>query len=213
MAFGDARRGFAFSDSIDGRFVILRTDDGGTTWTRVPSAGLPPALAGEGAYAASGSNIVVRGSHVWIGTTASRVLRSDDGGRAWTVSQTPLPTGLSAGIFSVAFSDDSNGIVVGGDYKMEAEASNNAAVTRDGGRTWTMVNGLSGYRSAVAYVSGLKGAIVAVGPTGSDLSLDGGKTWKSISGPGFHALAFAATSPVGWGVGEKGAVARIAVDR
>ena len=38
---------------------------------------LPPALPGEGAYAASGTNVAVFGhDHVWIGTTAARVLRS-----------------------------------------------------------------------------------------------------------------------------------------
>src|SRR4029453_14275544 len=56
MAFWDADRGIAFSDSIDGRLVILRTDTGGRVWTRVPTEGLPPALDNEGAFAASGTN-------------------------------------------------------------------------------------------------------------------------------------------------------------
>ena len=42
MAFWDADRGIAFSDSVDGRLVILRTDNGGRVWTRVPAEGLPP---------------------------------------------------------------------------------------------------------------------------------------------------------------------------
>ncbi|HEX6314202.1 MAG TPA: hypothetical protein VFZ73_05055 [Gemmatimonadaceae bacterium] len=208
MAFRDASRGFAFSDSVDGAFVILRTDDGGTRWTRIPAASLPPALAGEGAYAASGSNIAVRGDRVWIGTTASRVLRSGDGGRTWEVSQTPLATGPSAGIFSVAFSDDSSGVVVGGDYKKETEAADSAAVTADGGRTWTLVSGLSGFRSAVAHVPGSARTFIAVGPSGSDLSTDGGRTWNALPGPGFHAISFAPGSPIGWAVGERGSIAR-----
>jgi photosystem II stability/assembly factor-like uncharacterized protein len=208
MAFRDVSRGFAFSDSVDGAFVILRTDDGGVRWTRMPAASLPPALVGEGAYAASGSNIAVRGDHAWIGTTASRVLRSGDGGRTWEASQTPVATGPSAGIFSVAFSDDSNGIVVGGDYRKETEAADNAAVTTDGGRTWTLVRGVSGFRSAVAYVPGSARTLVAVGPSGSDLSTDGGRTWSARPGPGFHALGFAPGSPIGWAVGERGAIAR-----
>ena len=40
MAFWDADRGIAVSDSVDGQFVILTTGDGGTTWTRVPAAAL-----------------------------------------------------------------------------------------------------------------------------------------------------------------------------
>jgi len=74
-----------------------------------------------------------------------------------------------------------------------------------------MVEGLSGYRSAVANVPGLQGALVAVGPSGSDISTDGGKTWKAVIGPGFHAISFAPRSRIAWAVGEKGSVGRLAV--
>ena len=43
MAFWDADRGIAFSDSVDGGLVILRTDNGGRADARA-AAGLPPAL-------------------------------------------------------------------------------------------------------------------------------------------------------------------------
>ena len=66
----------AFSDSVDGQFVLFTTTNGGRTWDRMPAERLPPALPNEGAYAASGTNVAVAGSHVWIGTTASRVLHS-----------------------------------------------------------------------------------------------------------------------------------------
>jgi photosystem II stability/assembly factor-like uncharacterized protein len=209
MAFRDARRGLAFSDSVDGRFVVLRTENGGATWSRLPAAALPGAADGEGAYAASGSNVAIRGDHAWIGTTASRVLRSTNAGRTWSVAQTPLPTGPSAGIFSVAFRDTSRGVVVGGDYKQETSALDNAAVTSDGGRSWTVVNGLSGFRSSVAYVPALTRTLVAVGPSGSDVSSDDGRTWKVIGGRGFHAITFAPGSRRGWAVGDKGGIARL----
>ena len=210
IAFADSRRGFAFSDSIEKTFVILQTHDGGSTWNRVPPSRLPPALADEGAYAASGTNVVVRGELVWIATNASRVLRSTDAGRSWTVSGTPVASGPSAGLFSVAFRDSRHGIVVGGDFKKEAEAVNNAAVSDSGGRTWASVSGLSGFRSAAAYIPTMDRAVVAVGPSGSDMSFDDGRTWTAIPGPGFHAISFAPRSRVAWGVGEKGAVARLA---
>ena len=191
--------------STRGSAVVAVTENSDSN--RIPDSALPTALPGEGAYAASGSNIAIRGRHVWIGTTASRVLWSADDGKSWNVSQTPLPTGPSVGIFSIAFSDDAHGIVVGGDYKLESEAVDNAAVTTDGGRTWRAIQGLSGFRSAVAYVPGRTQTVVAVGPSGTDLSMDGGQTWKPIAGAGFHALSIAPTSPIAWGVGEKGAVA------
>ncbi|HEX6976567.1 MAG TPA: YCF48-related protein, partial [Vicinamibacterales bacterium] len=97
MTFRDERHGFAFSDSVDGKFVILRTSNGGATWSRVPDSALPPALDGEGAFAGSGTNIAIVGNDIWIGTTASRVLHSGDGGRTWNVTPTPLATGEATG--------------------------------------------------------------------------------------------------------------------
>lgn len=208
MAFSSADRGIAYSDSIDGQFVIFRTTNG-RSWERIPAASLPPALPNEGAYAASGTNVVMLGSHVWIGTTASRVLHSTDRGRTWTIAQTPIPTSESAGIFSLAFRDDSHGVAVGGDYRKEAEAVDNVAITSDGGRTWTLGRSLSGYRSAVAYVPRSRASWIAVGPSGSDVSDDDGATWRPLAGPGFHAFAFSPKSRVGWAVGERGSVGRL----
>jgi photosystem II stability/assembly factor-like uncharacterized protein len=210
MAFWDARRGVAFSDAVDNQFVILTTTDG-QTWNRVPAEGLPPALTGEGAYAASGTNVAVWGTrHVWIGTTAGRVLRSDNGGRRWNVATTGLATGQSAGIFSIAFRDAMHGVVVGGDYGKEQEAVDNAAVTSDGGQTWRLVKGLSGFRSVVTHLPPASSKHwLAVGPAGADYSTDDGRTWQPVGGPGFHAFSFAPSGGVGWGVGEGGRVARL----
>ena len=209
MAFRDARHGVAYSDSVDGQLVILRTEDG-ERWTRV-TTGLPPALPGEGAFAASGSNVALSGDRIWIGSSKSRVIRSLDNGRTWSAALTPLPTSDSAGIFSVAFATRDRGIVVGGDYKAEAAAVDNAALTSDGGATWTLARGLGGFRSAVGYLApGETGkeVVVAVGPAGSDYSRDGGRTWSAIGGAGFHTLSVVRGSRVVWAAGEKGAVAR-----
>jgi photosystem II stability/assembly factor-like uncharacterized protein len=213
MAFWDAGHGVAVSDSVEGRFIIIVTNDGGRSWTRAPADGLPAALPNEGAFAASGTNVAVHGNDdVWIGTgaaSAARVLRSRDRGRTWTVSTTPLPAGPSAGIFSVAFRDRLHGIVVGGDYKKETEAIDNAAVTSDGGLTWTRVIGLSGFRSAVAYVPRAPTpSLIAVGPAGADYSADDGRSWVAIESPGFHAFGFARRGTAGWGVGASGRIAR-----
>jgi len=212
MAFWDANRGIAVSDSVDNQFVIMITSNGGKTWTRIPPQSLPPALANEGFFAASGTNVaVVPPNHVWIGTGAaseSRVLRSSDGGKTWALATTPLASGPSSGIFSIAFSDPKHGMVVGGDYKVESGAVDNAARTTDGGATWTPIKGLSGFRSVVAYLPSNGKRVVAVGPTGSDYSADGGTTWKPLAGPGYHTFSVARSGKVGFGAGEKGAVGR-----
>jgi photosystem II stability/assembly factor-like uncharacterized protein len=218
MAFWDADHGIAVSDSVGGRFVMIRTDNGGRTWTPIPSAQLPPALTNEGFFAASGTNVAVHGrDHVWAATGAAskaRVLRSADRGGSWQVSDTPIAAGKSAGIFSIAFRDTQHGIVVGGDYSREGEATDNVAVTADGGVTWTLVTGdkgkspLTGFRSVVAYVPGTT-VVIAVGPSGSDISKDDGKTWARIDGPGFHTFAIAPDGSAGWGAGSLGRIGRL----
>jgi photosystem II stability/assembly factor-like uncharacterized protein len=211
MAFWDAERGIAFSDSVDGKLVILRTANGGRDWTYVPAAGLPPALDNEGAFAASGTNVAVLGrDHVWIGTSTSRVLRSTDGGGTWSAAPTPLPAGSSTGIFSIAFRDALHGVIVGGDYTKEAEAVDNVAITDDGGLTWKAVKGVSGFRSAVAYLPGERAMLLAVGPQGADLSTDDGRTWTPVTGAtGLHTFALAKRGRIGWGAGEKGRILRL----
>jgi photosystem II stability/assembly factor-like uncharacterized protein len=223
MSFWDAEHGIVIGDSIDGQFYILTTKSGGADWTRVPSRVLPAALENEGAFAASGTNIAVFGkSYAWIGTGAgakARVLRTVDRGRTWQISETPLLAGPSAGIFSVAFRDEKHGVVVGGDYRKEDQAVDNLAVTSDGGATWTLVKGLSGFRSVVRYVrvSSLMQsssnmtplALVAIGPSGTDYSIDDGRTWTRLEGPGFDTLSFVAGRSVGWAAGAHGTLARL----
>jgi photosystem II stability/assembly factor-like uncharacterized protein len=212
MSFWDANHGIVFGDSVDGQLYIMTTADGGGVWSRVPTANLLPALENEGAFAASGTNIAVFGtSHAWIGTGASakaRVLRTADGGWTWQVAETPLAAGPSAGIFSIAFRDARHGIIVGGDYRKEQEAVNNLAVTSDGGVTWTLVKGLSGFRSVVAYVPGTT-TLVALGPSGGDYSTDDGQTWKPIGGPGFDTFSFAPRTSIGWAAGADGRIGKL----
>ncbi len=208
VTFRSPTQGLAISDSVNGHFVVRTTDNGGASWALIPSEKLPRALPDEGAFAASGSNIAAfRGRHLWIGTGAGRVLRSGDGGRSWKVAVTGLAASPTAGIFSIAFRDRQHGIVVGGDYKRESVAQDNAAVTSDGGKTWQLVSGLGGFRSAVAWLE--VRTIIAVGPSGTDLSLDDGRTWRSFSSEGFHAFSHAPGARAAWAVGEGGKVARL----
>ena len=219
MAFWDEQRGIAFSDAIGGEFLIMRTVDGGAHWTRVPPGALPPALENEGAFAASGTNVAVFGrQHVWIATGAAaraRVLRSTDAGATWAIAETPLAAGPSAGIYSIAFRDARHGVIVGGDYNKEDDATDNAAFTSDGGKTWKPATGLSGYRSVVAPVPGAPGGRVwlALGPTGVDVSTDDGKTWRQMSSVGFDTVSVARGGrdqpPVVVAAGANGRIGRL----
>jgi photosystem II stability/assembly factor-like uncharacterized protein len=215
FAFWDARTGIAMSDPVDGRFILIKTTDGGGTWKELPGDNLPRAIEGDGGFAASGTCIAVEGKkNVWFGSggaATARVFRSTDGGDTWRDAATPITAGnASSGIFSIAFKDDRNGVIVGGDYKKENEGGKNVATSTDGGATWSLAKGQqpSGFRSAVAYVAGTRGPmIVAVGPSGSDYSVDNGASWVSLGSDGFHAASFAG-GDAGWAVGEGGRIAK-----
>jgi photosystem II stability/assembly factor-like uncharacterized protein len=212
MSFWDADHGLVIGDSIDRQFYLLMTSDGGQHWKRVPPNKLPPAQDNEGAFAASGTNIAVYGrKYAWIALGAAaraRVLRTSDGGRSWKVSETPVKSGPSSGIFSICFRDALHGVIVGGDYQKENEATDNLAITSDGGQTWKPVAGLTGFRSVVAYVPGAR-MLVAIGPAGGDYSVDDGHTWTPITGPGFDTFSFARHEKIGWAAGARGAIGRL----
>ena len=174
IAFWDAANGIAVGDPVDGRFTIVRTSDGGATWTRLDPAGMPPAIEGDGAFAASGTILVASGrGDAWFGSgggAKARVFHSRDRGTTWQVADTPLAAGTaSAGVFSIAFFQGTRGIAVGGDYRKEREPADNVVLTADGGVTWALpgTTRLRSFRSAVAYVPGGGGrVIVAVGRPG-----------------------------------------------
>lgn len=208
LAFWDTTHGIALGDPVDGHFAVLVTADGGGHWERLPT---PPALPGEGAFAASNTSLAVRGhNEVWFGTggpKAARVFRSRDGGHTWSVSATPVRSdGASAGIFSLAFGDARHGIAVGGDYAKPAESTANIALTADGGETWSAPTGTppAGFRSAVAWLPDRR-AWIATGTAGSDISTDGGNSWRTFDEGNYNAMSFA--QGAGWAVGPRGRIA------
>ncbi|MFH0991194.1 MAG: oxidoreductase [bacterium] len=214
LAFWDEQNGIAMSDVVDGKLLLIRTSDGGEHWNEIPQSQLPPALPGEGGFAASGTCIVIEGTrNVWIGASGgSRVYRSTDRGDSWSVAETPLMKDSPAsGIFSIAFFDAQNGIIVGGNYQKEREAKENIALTNDGGNTWMLLadSSLGGFRSCVAYLPGSNGKyLIATGPAGTDYSVNGGKSWAPYDSLGFHVLGFSKNKLFGWAAGRGGRIAK-----
>jgi photosystem II stability/assembly factor-like uncharacterized protein len=220
MAFGDESNGAIIGDPVNGHLFVMLTSDGGSTWQRLPPESSPAVVTGEYGFAASGTGIAVHGkNHLWIATggAVARVFYSSDRGQAWNVANTPIASGnQSSGIFSIAFRDSLRGIVVGGNYQQPNETQGNAAITKDGGKTWMPIKNPAAveYRSCVAYVPGFAAPLlVAVGPSGSDYSVDDGQTWMRFSNEGYHTLSFAQPTQVGWAAGADGRIAKCLITK
>ena len=201
----DEKHCFALSDPVGGKFLLLSTEDG-LHWKEMPRDSMPPALAKEGAFAASNSALLIYREHdlyFVTGGGAARLFHSPDLGKTWEVFATPIVSGkASQGIFSVVRAGDTIA-VVGGDYAEVENTTRNAAYSMDEGKTWTIPEERpTGYRSGLdTYDAGF----VAVGPNGTEISRDGTK-WEHIDSTNLNALTF--ISGKGFAVGPKGIVAR-----
>lgn len=209
IAFWDARHGIALSDPVDSAFYLLETRDGGATWARIPPAGMPRVLAGEAAFAASGSSLS-------IGPSETLRIGTGGGGRArlmisaagrWRVVETPVHAeGVAAGLFAIDF-DQSRGIAVGGDYTQPRLAATSIALSDDGGHTWR-----AGFRPPAAYLSGVsweRGGhrVVAVGLAGTFLSRNSGDSWMHADTIPLNAVR--AMKDAWVAVGPRGRLARL----
>lgn len=215
FAFWDAERGIAFGDAVRGEHFVLLTSDGGSTWTRVPPERLPPALPGEGSFAASGTCVATAGEgHAWIGTgnaVVARVLHTLDGGGVWTVADTEVASGEAAGFASVAFRGSLRGAALGGEIGKPDARGDYVALTSDGGRSW-VPGGRPTFAGAVygaAYARGLGAQpLVAVGPGGASISLDDGRSWNALDTLAYWSVGFASPES-GWLVGPGGRIVKV----
>src|SRR3984957_3606610 len=222
LEFTDSRKGFfldalacdgecyALSDPVDGKFVIVATHNY-EDWKELPGDGMPAALPGEAAFAASGTTLAVNDDNgMYFGTgggRAARVFHSADRGKTWSAVETPIASGsASSGIFSISSTTYAVN-VVGGDYKDPKRAYRVAASSKDQGKTWQLAaQQPAGYRSAVVSIDGA--TLAALGPSGEDISGDFGEHWRHMDSLDLNA-AFVLDDRNGWAVGAKGTIARL----
>jgi photosystem II stability/assembly factor-like uncharacterized protein len=194
MAFWNDEEGIAVGDEMGGCLSVLISRDGGQSWQKLPCSALPEAIPGEGAFAASNTNVAVIADEAWIGTTEGRIYYSPDKGKTWEVIQTPiLKDEATQGIYTLDFYSESLGIAMGGDYTQPEGTQGNKAYTEDGGKTWQLVadGSLPGYKSCVQFVPNGGGKeLVAVGFNGISYSQNGGKNWQDLSDESFYTLRF-----------------------
>ncbi|NQV34929.1 MAG: oxidoreductase [Phycisphaeraceae bacterium] len=213
LKFSDSTHGIALSDPVEDRFLVLRTTDGGTRWLTVKD--LPEAKDGEANFAASNSCIeTLPSGKAWFvtGGVSARVFYSTDFGKSWRVADTPLVHGQnSTGIFAVAFKNDREGIIVGGDYEEPDQNQNIAATSIDGGATWQLAETMpQGFRSCVQHVSAPNIELyVAVGKSGCDYSTDNGRHWRHITHEGYFTCRVVPGQASLFAAGSKGRIAKI----
>ena len=210
IACWDRNNCIAMSDPVDEHFLLISTSNGGDSWQTMSSKQSPVVKYGETAFAASGTCLITQGkSNAFIvsGGASARVLRSQDRGLTWSDVNPTFISGTSgSGIFSIAMFDSKKGVIVGGNYEKPQQNKLNIAFTRDGGASWTSGKGLGGYRSGVAYVD--KETIIAVGSSGSDISIDDGKTWSNLDSDNYNSVQARGKRGV-WAVGAQGLVAKM----
>ncbi len=114
VCFPDTLNGFAVGVTGAGHSPIIRTQNGGNSWTLQTSG------TAEGLY---GVSFVNAQTGTAVGT-AGTILRTVDGGNTWT----PQASGTSDDLFGVAFIDSLTGTVVG--------ENGTILHTTDGGSTW-----------------------------------------------------------------------------
>jgi len=212
MDFWDDQNGIAFGDAVDSRLLILKTKDGGETWQELPFEQRPLAKAGQGGFAASGTSLITNGAtdaYIGLGGDEASLFYSHDRGETWQKTITPLQSGEStAGIFSIAFKNEKEGLIVGGDYRGDSLTRINSAYTTDRGKSWFPVMASlkpNGYRSGVAILNGL---VLAVGRQSCDYFREGMEGYAAMEGK-YYSVSVSNDNKAAYASGPSGTVAKL----
>ena len=155
--------------------VILRTINGGQTWTQVPAP-------------ANKANIVlmsisiVNNTNIWISGDNGTVYNSTDDGSTWTMFDTSFfHNGLMQGIWAIS----PEKIYVVGGIGSGAERGF-IGYTFDGGTTWDSVFPANNYNKHqwIGVTASGNTIVVYGGQSHYMVSTDSGTTWKNDSVPG-----------------------------
>ena len=149
---------------------------------------------GEAGFAASGSNVQMLNSTTYAfvsGGTISRFFKSKDNGKTWTKIVLPYYPGESSGAYSMCFSDEKRGVIVGGDYASPNLKLNTSFFTEDGGESWfNAETQVRGYRSCAYFVHGI---YYSCGTNGIDYSTNYGVDWKPFANGNFFSMTSSPT--------------------
>jgi photosystem II stability/assembly factor-like uncharacterized protein len=192
--FFDAQNGIAMSDAPNSGqpFVIVKTNDGGQTWTQISN----PPSPNPNEYGMVNTFQFFDEMNGWFGTTyGGRIFRTTDGGETWM----GYPSGNTNGrILSVNFVSPFIGVRACDELPYLTR-------TTDGGQTWTPVGNLpvSGITAMVrgtvvstpSYEQTWIHGIATSTPTQFILtSTDSGQTWQQQTLPDLSGESIASLS-------------------
>lgn len=181
-------------DSNDGG-RILKTVDGGTTWTAQTTA---TQFAGAASWPNfvhffDANNGVAAGDPDGSTTPGFEIYRTTNGGTTWTrVTNIPAALGGEFGATGVAYAPMQTGI---GNSVWFATSEGRVYRSSDQGLTWSVSNtGLGDAPTGLAFSSATNGLAVLADGSGSGYTLrrttDGGATWTSVTYTGqLHGVA------------------------
>jgi len=211
MDFWEDGTGLAFSDPVDGQLVFAKSEDFGKSWNDFVPLNLPPALEGEGGFAASGTSILCVGENsVFIGLGVAekvRIFHSADRGDNWSAIETNLQTGEYYGIYTIAQNAGGELIAMGASFSSPKAGEQSAAISKDNGTSWeVLTDGMPNvYISGLAFHPSLKVG-VAVGTEGTYISNDNGTNWVKFSDESFNSVTITQNQVIA--VGGRGKVGR-----
>lgn len=220
MDFKNKKEGICIGDPIKAGeqnlkyFYIIRTFDGGETWTETPGKQRPVADSGEAIFAASGTNISFFDNpdfeygFVTGGLVSKLHLIGRQGKQDKTINIPIIQGGESKGTFSMVTDRQKSIFCIGGDYKVPNEKQDIFVFSTNEGAKWTSLsaNAPSGYRSCIRIIRDK--TLVACGTTGVDISTNGFNDWKKVSAESFNVCMPAPGKQVFF-AGEKGKIGRL----
>ncbi len=194
IRFNDKKRGFIIGTVIDKNdediiigSLLLRTTDGGETWSRV----IVPTKVELFHLDFAGK------SRGWIVGDAGVILATTNGGNTWMVQK----SGTEEALYNVDFRNGSHGYAVG--------MKGTVLRTRDGGNNWQKVNvGFDKTLFRVDFTDDRVGWIVGSGGA-IFRSNDQGQSWRrqtKITENSLYGLYM--TKKFGWSVGKTGVIVK-----
>jgi hypothetical protein len=213
MDFADDGNGIVVGDPINNKLFIATTSSYGDKWLALkPENNFYTADTGEAFFAASGTNINIKGNK---NNHAISFVTGGSDSRLFFNGQ-PLALNIikgkdSQGANSVAVNSSvTRMIIVGGDFNAPESSEKNIEVFNINGEQLlypVVQTPPHGYRSCGAFIT--DDSLICCGLTGVDISDDGGLNWKLISNESFNVCVKAKHGNAVFLAGKDGRIARL----